>query len=226
MAFAIRSAPTSSGLRYRIFRPVLTPACRMNGSMREVLPAAAPQRVDDLGNHRTQRDLLDGRRIAAVFPEHATQEQSELVRRGGRPRRLAEADRQRAVLEHAAEDLAVADVERENHEASSSGTLSISRTSPSRTAPSRRPSRPRRSPRRSPTRAARAPPRRRWRGRRAPGGTPAPSRGRPEQAAVSRAEGQAVGFADRRAGDNRRRQKERLGHPAHERSCCQSFSPK
>ena len=107
----------------------------------EVLAAAAPQRVDDVRHDGTEGDLLDAGRIAAVFPEHAAQEQPQLVRRRGRPRRLAETDRQLAVVKHAAEDLAVADIERQNHGRPPSGTLSISRTSPRRTAPSRRPSR-------------------------------------------------------------------------------------
>ena len=63
----------------------------------EVLAATAPQRVDDLRNDRTERDLLDAGRVAAVLPEHAAQEQSQLVGRRGRPRRLAETERQLAV---------------------------------------------------------------------------------------------------------------------------------
>ena len=77
--------------------PVFAPDCRTNGSTPEVLPTAAPQRVDDLGNDGTQRDLADGGGIAAVLPKHAQQEQSELVGRARRPRGLAEPDGQRSL---------------------------------------------------------------------------------------------------------------------------------
>ena len=121
----------------------------------EVLAAAAPQRIDDVRHDRAEGDLLDAARVGAVLPENAAQEQAELVRRSGRTRRLAETQGQCAVVKDAAEDLAVADVERENHDRSPRDTLSVSRAAPGLTAPSRRHHDPRRSPRRSRWRAGR-----------------------------------------------------------------------
>ena len=120
--------------------PRLHPRLQNEGIDCEVLPAAAPQRVDQIRDHGTQRNPIDPGGIAVVLAKDPAQEESELVRREGGAGRCPEPERQLPVIEQASEHLTVADIKCEDHGRSPRDTLSISRTSPRRTAPSRRPS--------------------------------------------------------------------------------------
>src|SRR5262249_15877390 len=45
----------------------------------EVFPAATPERVDVVWNHRAESDLLDARGVAAIFADDAAQKQAQFV---------------------------------------------------------------------------------------------------------------------------------------------------
>ena len=91
--------------------------------------------------HTFYRWAVDEGRIETVLAQHASKKDAQLVRGRVGMRASAELKPQLTIRENAAEQLAVADVERENHAPPESGTLSISRTPASLTAASRRPSR-------------------------------------------------------------------------------------
>ena len=73
------------GIAISDLQPRLDPRLQDERIEAEVLSAAAPQRVDEIWNDGTERDLLDTRRIGVVLPKDAPQEEAKLVRRDGRP---------------------------------------------------------------------------------------------------------------------------------------------
>ncbi len=57
----------------------LCPGLQNEGLDLEIFATAAPQRIKALRHHRTDRNLMNVRRIGAVLPEHTAQKEAKLV---------------------------------------------------------------------------------------------------------------------------------------------------